>query len=443
MARVIVSAGHTNNDPGTNANGLKEVELNRAIAKKLVAQLRANGIITLSVPPNMDLQKRIEWINGTGYKSDFDDIAIEIHINDGGKSGFEFWYEGQGNNTSQKLAETIMQNVTSKTGLPSQGAKSEFEHEYKSLAFLNKTNTNSVLLECLYIDNKEDADKLKDEKELDKIAKGIAEGVCKHLNIEYIEAESPKTSTVAKPIENKPVTPQASVQQPQQRPPVPQMSNVPTQNPAMNNRPVFNKGFDDDDGEDFYMPNNMSRPQPMNNFQGFDAYPPIANNYSPAGFGNNNMPPMQNQMSREERKEMISKLYKKLLGREPNQNDLNYFLNIAITEDKLIKRMVDSQEHLDLVNSKIENEKNKEFFEKQKVELSRLKAENNDQKVLLQNLSKLLHQKNRHLSEMQAKVNKYEPIGRGPKKIDAEAEKVKYKTKLSDRFFHFLSSFLG
>lgn len=432
MARVIVSAGHTNNDPGKSANGLSEVELNRAIAKKVVAQLRANGIITLSVPPNMDVQKRIDWINGTGYKSDFDDISLEIHVNDGGKSGFEFWFEGQGNNASQKLADTIMKSATARTGLPSQGVKSEFDHEYKSLAFLSKTNTTSVLLECLYIDNPEDAKKLKEDKELDKIAKSLAEGICKYLNVEYIEAEAPKITPRPQPAASNP-----QVQRPvQSQPPV---QNIPNQQVPprpvnnMNNRPNFNNaGFNDLD-EDFYMPNN--------NFPAYNSYG-AGNNFSQGGFGGGNMqPPIQ--MSREERKDMITNLYKKMLGREPNANDLNYFLNIAITEDKLIKRMIDSQEHLDLVNSKAENEKNKENYEKQKIELSRLKSENNDQKVLLHNLSKLLHQKNRYISEMQAKLNKYEPTGRGPKKADPDNQKVKYKAKISDRFFHFLSSFLG
>ena len=42
----------------------------------------------------MDLSKRVDWINGTGYSKEMGDIAIEIHINEGGKSGFEFWHEG-------------------------------------------------------------------------------------------------------------------------------------------------------------------------------------------------------------------------------------------------------------------------------------------------------------------------------------------------------------
>lgn len=425
MARVIVSAGHTNNDPGIIIGNLREVDLNRAIAKKLVAQLRANGIITLSVPPNMDLQRRIEWINGTGYKAEFDDIAIEIHINDGGKSGFEFWYEGEGNNPSQRLAEMIMVNVTDKTKLPNQGVKSENDHEFKSLAFINKTNTTSILLECLYIDNKEDAEKLKSEIELDKIAKAIAEGVCKYLNIEYIEVESPKTNSQnnQKPQNTKPIDNSQKVINQNQ-----QTQTNPTHQTQVQSQPIQQKPYN-------------PPTYPINNNQYNNDYDSFGTNTTSGqgGFPNST----QQQMSREERKDLIIKMYNKILGREPNQNDLNYFINIGITEDKLIKRMIDSQEHLDLVNSKLDYEQNKEIYEKQKIELSRLKAENNDQKVLLNNLSKLLHQKNRHIGEMKARLDKIDP-DRGFKKVaEAEIVKEKYKGKLSDRIFHFLSTFLG
>ncbi|MBP9758512.1 N-acetylmuramoyl-L-alanine amidase [Candidatus Dojkabacteria bacterium] len=420
MARVIVSAGHTNNDPGVIIGNLREVDLNRAIAKKLVAQLRANGIITLSVPPNMDLQKRIDWINGTGYKAEFDDISIEIHINDGNKSGFEFWYEGDGNNPSQKLAEMIMVNVTERTKLPNQGVKSENEHKYKSLAFINKTNTTAVLLECLYIDNKDDAEKLKSETELDSVAKAIAEGICKYLNIEYIEAESPKSNVQNTQI-NSTQKPTNSFQENIEENQKPQANPAKPQQIQRTTNGNFPPSSMDDSKQDFesYNSNNGSTGQ-----SGFSL-------------------PNQTQMSREERKELIIRMYNKILGREPNQNDLNYFINIGITEDKLIKRMIDSQEHLDLVNSKIDYEQNKEIYEKQKIELSRLKAENNDQKVLLNNLSKLLHQKNRHIGEMKARLDKIDPDRGFKTVVQADEVKEKYKGKLSDRVFHFLSTFLG
>ena len=67
MARVIISSGHSSANPGSVANGLREVDIARQIAKATLKYLRMQGVISLSVPPEMELLQRIEWINGTGY----------------------------------------------------------------------------------------------------------------------------------------------------------------------------------------------------------------------------------------------------------------------------------------------------------------------------------------------------------------------------------------
>ena len=102
MPRAILSSGHTSADPGSKANGLVEYELSRKISRAVLPYLRQHGIITLSVPADLDLLKRIDWINKTGYDETNNDIAIEIHINEGGKSGIESWYEGEGESNSKK-----------------------------------------------------------------------------------------------------------------------------------------------------------------------------------------------------------------------------------------------------------------------------------------------------------------------------------------------------
>ena len=73
-------------------------------------------------------------------------MAIEIHVNDGAKSGFEFWFEGDGTNKSEKLAQDLMDSATKETSLPSQGVRSEYDHEFGNLAFINKTNTGMIKL---------------------------------------------------------------------------------------------------------------------------------------------------------------------------------------------------------------------------------------------------------------------------------------------------------
>jgi hypothetical protein len=386
MARIIISAGHTNQDPGTTINGLREVDLTRAIVKKLIPYLRTNGLITLSIPPDMPLDKRISWINGTGYREDLNDIAIEIHVNDGGKSGFEFWYRGQNSQKSKQLADDVMGCVTDATGLPNQGVKSEFEHEFGSLAFISNTNTVSVLLECLYLDNPDDLAKLKDENELEKIAKGLAKGVMKYLNVEFKE---PTISNFS-----------------------PQTQQQPSQAPTIQNT---------------YPNTSMSPIQPYS--------PPTPTYNSTAN------PAETDNLTREQRKNMIYSIYQKILGREPTQNDLNYFLNISITEPKLIQRMIDSQEHLDMVNASLEAKSLKQTTSTSQIELTRTKAELEDNKVILEKLKILLQQKNLYLSKMRSQLTKVSKM-RGNFR-PSNSGSTQYKGSLAERFFNFFSGILG
>ncbi len=462
MARIIVSAGHTQSNPGSQANGLREVDLTRAIARKLIPYLRVNDLITLSVPPDMELNRRVEWINATGYSREYDDIAIEVHINEGGKSGFQIWYQSQDETDSKDLANFIMDSLVEETQLPNQGIAPDSQHEFGSLEFLTNTKTISILIECLYIDNPDDAAKLKSENEVEKIARAIAKGVTNFFQIEFKE---PNDFTVVKPKEispqsnptqanaqGKPIAtndtdqtqavPNNDSQQPpktysaqttattfQQQIPAP----TPIYNPISipQNNLNINAGF------------GTANPA-FGGYGGGFGQSPMGNAYggtfaSPQGTGYTAQPAVK-PMTRDERKDMIIKTYKKLLGRLPNDNDLNYFINIAVTEENLVKRMIDSQEHLDMVLDHQEFKKINDEYERMKMEFSRIKSENEDQQAMLKNLTQLLHQKNSHLSQLRNQLNMLtgQKSQENPKLVSR-----KYKGNLSDRIFHFFSGILG
>jgi N-acetylmuramoyl-L-alanine amidase len=407
MPRVIISSGHTSANPGTVAGDLREVDLARKIAKATLPFLRQNGVITLSVPPELDLDQRIEWINKTGYNEEARDVTVEIHINDGGKSGIEVWYEAEGNNESQKLAQSLLSETTSQTKLPSQGTKSEYDHDLGSLAFLHETNPVSALIECGYIDNESDAKFLRDEKNIELTGKGIAIGILRYLNIEYREAPAQAASP-------------AMQQQLQTVQPPPRPVSVPPQ-PARATIPPAPQM--DDFGDDFFgtaagFGNAPAQPGTFGS-----AFPqPVRPGQATGGF--NALP------SREDRKEMIKKSYIKILGREPNQNDLNYFLNIGITEDQLLKKMIDSQEHADLVKARQEVIQTKQNFNDQQAELSSLRASVADQDKIIMQLQNSIDQKNLALSEMQRRIDVFQKIqvergGSEPASTVSEAPKVK------------------
>ena len=224
---------------------------------------------------------------------------------------------------------------------------------------------------------------------IDLLGKGIAKGICKFLNVEF--RELPVTQPI--PV---PATPPTSVET-TARTNTPPMQSAPAAQPveAFNNNGAFGQ-----------QPNTTN-----------GAFSPLP--------------------SREERRKMIITLYTKILGREPSQNDINYFLNVGIREDELIKKMMDSQEHADLVKSKQEFAAIKQEFETQRIELTELKSAWEDQSKVIEGLNYSIMQKNAALQSAQQNFNQTQvnvsagistPKGR-------KAKPPGYKGSFLDRLF--------
>ncbi|MDD3647474.1 MAG: N-acetylmuramoyl-L-alanine amidase [Candidatus Dojkabacteria bacterium] len=348
MARVIVSAGHTHDEPGAVVEDLREVDLTKKIANKITAELRNNGIITLSVPPELDLLSRIDWINKTGYSEETEDICIEIHINDGGKSGIEGWYKGNEDNASKKLTKEIVTAACAETLLTNQGVNSEIQHPLQSLAFLNKIKPTSSLIECLYIDNPADQAFLRDESKLDQLAKGIVKGIKNFFGITDTPAKSP-SKNFDTPYLNDSLD-----------------TGLPTSPPYSSQTP------------------RMPSPRSTGSFG-------TAN--TPWGAGKT--------LSREDRKKMIEEKYQQILGRKVEDQDLNYFLNLGLSEDQMIKRLVESQEHVDIVNESQEYKNIKPEYDTLKIDKQRLSAQLSDKDEIIKKQNELIDQKNRSIHNLQ------------------------------------------
>ncbi len=434
MPRVIVSSGHTSQNPGVVANGLSEYELARKIAKYALKYIRINGLISLSTPPNLELAQRIDWINKTGYAKATNDIAIEIHINDGGKRGVEGWYQGEGNSPSLDVTSRIVEAICTETNLPNQGIKSEFEHELGSISFVHEVYPIGCVIECGYIDNPDDAEFLKDEKNLDLLGKGLAKGVLKFFNLDFREA----------------VEPVPTVPQPQAPPPVIPTPKVETSKPYDTTLETQSDDYDKDDfdpdlDDDYYdieeedqnkndttlksVPTITPPPPPTSYPSTYNPVQPTPQTYTP-------LP------SREERKQMVINNYTKILGREPNQNDLNYFLNIGIREDELIKKMIDSQEHVDLVKSKQELTSLKEEHKKVLSELNDLKAQSEDSQGIIENLHSSIDQKNIALTQLQYEIKELQQKLISSPKISGSSNNKKYEGSFTDKVFKAISDIL-
>ena len=460
MARVILSSGHTSDNPGVIAYGLREYDIARKIAKFALKYIRQAGIISLSTPPNLDLSQRIGWINNTGYNSGSNDIAIEVHINDGGKRGIEGWFAQDGNNPSAKLTNLIVDNICQDLALPSQGVKSEFQHEMGSISFIHEVQAIGCVVECCYIDNSDDAMILGNDNSLEKIGRSIAKGVITYfgLNIELPEVaqtsamppqqiqqvqpntfsqpiayQQPVTQPYSQPVRSyQPTTyPQSSVMSQQN---IAQPSAIPQQYAAQPSAVPQQYG----DPQSYGTP--MSADQQLQQYQNYQApaYQPPIRPVGPVG--------KTGFLPREERKQMIIDTYAKILGRDPNDNDLNYFLNTGIREDELIKKMVDSQEHADLVKARQDVITSKQKMNEEQNELLTLRSKSIESDTIVRGLNGSIEQKNKAITELYQRIKELEQQKDSStstqKKSATSSQKKKYSGNLSDRVFKAFSDIL-
>lgn len=184
---IYLNSGHdTNSDPGAIFNGIEERNLNIAISKKLIPLLKQQGFKVEYVPDNLNLVKSIEWVNKK-VKNINDGLALSIHCNCCKGNGAETFYYKQ-NVKSNRIAKKLIQNYCKETGLKNRGAKSDTQIRFGKLGWIRETKIWAVLIECFFMSNKQEMDFAINN--FDKIAYGIAKGVCSIYDIPYKEKKS-------------------------------------------------------------------------------------------------------------------------------------------------------------------------------------------------------------------------------------------------------------
>src|SRR5699024_4802138 len=105
---------------------------------------------------------------------------VSIHINSNKATGFDsYTYNGNydGKERKNAIRRTIKIEFVKQTGFSDRGLKEE------NLHVLRESNASAILTENGFIDNADDARKLKDEAYIYKIAQGHADGIAKALGL--------------------------------------------------------------------------------------------------------------------------------------------------------------------------------------------------------------------------------------------------------------------
>lgn len=185
MPKVFIAVGHGGKDPGAVANGLKEKDINLAIAKSCEEELKKNGIeVLLSRYKDEDDALLDEIRECNEYDAD---IAVAIHVNAGGGDGFEIFHHSGGHN-SKRLAECIEIEVKKLNN--SRGLKTRLNDKGKDYyGFIRDTNPPAIIIECAFIDNKKDIEVADEAEEQKAFGKAYAKGILNYFGIKQKESQ--------------------------------------------------------------------------------------------------------------------------------------------------------------------------------------------------------------------------------------------------------------
>ncbi|HLQ72131.1 MAG TPA: N-acetylmuramoyl-L-alanine amidase [Bacillota bacterium] len=180
MTNIFIDPGHGGVDAGASGYGLKEKDLTLSIALKLRGILNEEYTghsikMSRTTDQTVSLRERTNMANAWGA-----DYLQSIHINAGGGTGFESYiYNGSfsGKDRTKRLRNAVHDKVVSQTDFRDRGKKEANFH------MLRESSMASSLTENGFIDFKSDADKLKSDAFLNRIARGHAEGLAKAFGL--------------------------------------------------------------------------------------------------------------------------------------------------------------------------------------------------------------------------------------------------------------------
>lgn len=185
-AEVIIDSGHGGIDPGKiGVHGESEKEINLKIAKELQKDLKARGVKVIMTRTGdkglydeasenkkvQDLKNRVDLINRVQPK-----LVVSIHQNSYGSpdvSGLQIFYFKHSSKGKQ-MAETLQKSIEQTEQINSRPIKGD-----DTYYMLKRTEVPTVIIECGFLSNPQEASMLTEQDYQKKLAQIIADGVDK------------------------------------------------------------------------------------------------------------------------------------------------------------------------------------------------------------------------------------------------------------------------
>ncbi len=187
---VVIDAGHGGDDPGkVGINGAQEKDINLQIALLVKTFLEQNGVNVVMTREDedglydrsasnkkvQDMKNRIALIEGVDP-----DIVVSIHQNSYPEEYVHgaqvFYYDGS--SQGKELAEALQRQLIERAD-PDNTRQIKANDSYY---LLKKTSVPIVIVECGFLSNQEEAEKLCTPEYQERIAWAVHMGILEYLN---------------------------------------------------------------------------------------------------------------------------------------------------------------------------------------------------------------------------------------------------------------------
>ena len=179
---VVIDAGHGGHDPGkVGVNNALEKDINLQIAQRIKTHLEKNGLQVIMTREDdvmedtklEDMKKRVALINEIKPA-----ITVSIHQNsysDASIKGAQVFYY-TGSEVSKGAATLMQQELRNMDSTNTRDIKGN-----DTFYMLKKTEVATIIVECGFLSNPEEAQKLVTESYQDELAMAICTGIVKWL----------------------------------------------------------------------------------------------------------------------------------------------------------------------------------------------------------------------------------------------------------------------
>lgn len=182
---ILIDAGHGGIDGGaTSKNGTIEKDINLAIASKLKKKLEDNGYkvyMTREDDSQLDNKKAADLTKRCEMKKETKcEAFISIHQNMFPKAkcfGAQVWYAS--NDKSKELADSIQESLKEHIKDNNRRIPKDAKEQYKILR--DRYDGACVIVECGFLSNYEEEQKLKTDEHQENLVEGIKCGIDKYF----------------------------------------------------------------------------------------------------------------------------------------------------------------------------------------------------------------------------------------------------------------------